>query len=207
MWERAQLGFGGTGRKRKGPCTKQCAWRKHGSCDTRLAEACPPKLWNTVKYSVEDMRPKWSFWKHRAPKMRLAEAQCAHRKHCYPETPLGSHPTSRVSQNVREPHMKTKGFETKRARKLTQTLPRTLPWNFITLGSFCASFFIFFPKIPPFWDLKSTLSSREKATCRGWVLGTVLERVAPQEKRKILCFWRARKGGYHTFRKILHPQK
>ena len=23
-------------RKRKRPCTKQCAWRKHGSCDTRL---------------------------------------------------------------------------------------------------------------------------------------------------------------------------
>ena len=44
------------------------------------------------------MRPKWPFWKHRAPKMRLAEAQCAHWKHCYPETPLGSHPTSRVSQ-------------------------------------------------------------------------------------------------------------
>ena len=44
------------------------------------------------------MRPKGPFWKHRAPKMRLVEAQCAHRKHCYPETPLGSHPTSRVSQ-------------------------------------------------------------------------------------------------------------
>ena len=22
----------------------KCAWQKHGSCDTRLAEACPPKL-------------------------------------------------------------------------------------------------------------------------------------------------------------------
>ena len=41
---------------------------------------------------VEEMRPKWPFWKHRAPKMRLAEAQCAHRKHCYPETPLGRSP-------------------------------------------------------------------------------------------------------------------
>ena len=49
------------------------------------------------EYSVEEMRPKWPFWKHHAPEMRLAEAQCAHRKHCYPETPLGSHPTSRVS--------------------------------------------------------------------------------------------------------------
>ena len=54
MWERRAhdiVGFGSTGRKRKGPCTKQCAWRKHGSCDTCLAEACPPKLWNTVKMS------------------------------------------------------------------------------------------------------------------------------------------------------------
>ena len=98
MWERANVGFGGTGRKRKGPCTKQCAVRKHGLSDTRLAEACPPKLRNTVKYRVEEMRPKWAFWQHRVPKMRLVEAQCAHRKHCYPEIPLGGHPTSRVSQ-------------------------------------------------------------------------------------------------------------
>ena len=34
------------------------------------------------------------------PKMHLAEAHCAHQKHCYPETPLGSHPTSRVSQMI-----------------------------------------------------------------------------------------------------------
>ena len=101
MWEQAHVGFGGRGRKRKRPCTKQCASRwKHGSCDTRLAEARPPKLGNTVKYRVEEMHPKWPFWKHRAPKMRLVEAQCAHRKHCYPETSLGSHPTSRVSQPV-----------------------------------------------------------------------------------------------------------
>ena len=100
MWERAHAGFGGTGRKRKGPCTKQYAWRKHGLWDTRLAEACPPKLRNTVKYRVEEMRPKWPFWKQRAPKMRLVEAQCAHRKHCYPEIPLGGHPTSRVSQFI-----------------------------------------------------------------------------------------------------------
>ena len=60
MWD-----LGGTGRKSKGPCTKQCAWRKHGSCDTRLAEAYPPKLWNTVKYTVEELRPKWPFWRHR----------------------------------------------------------------------------------------------------------------------------------------------
>ena len=97
MWD-----LGGRGRERKGPCTKQYAWRKHGSSDARLAEACPPKLRNTVKYRVEEMRPKWPFWKHHAPKMRLVEAQCAHRKHCSPEIPLGSHPTSRVSPNIAE---------------------------------------------------------------------------------------------------------
>ena len=43
---------------------------------------------------------------------------------------------------------------------------------------------IFFPQILSFWDLRSTLSSREKATSRGWVLGTVLDGVAPQEKKE-----------------------
>ena len=65
------------------------------------------------------------------------------------------------------------------------------------LRHFCASFFpffvpvhptppqaILFPKIPSFWDFRSTLSSREKATCRGWILGTVLDGVAPQEKKE-----------------------
>ena len=41
------------------------------------------------KYRVEEMLPKWSFWKHRAPKMCLVEAQCAHQKHCYPEPHSG----------------------------------------------------------------------------------------------------------------------
>ena len=53
---------------------------------------------------------------------------------------------------------------------------------------------IFLPKIPPFWDLRSTLSCRAKATCRGWVLGTVLDGVAPKRKRKIPFFLRAKKG-------------
>ena len=137
MWERAQLGFGGTGRKRKGPCTKQCAWRKHGSCDTRLAEACPPKLWNTVKYSVEEMRPKWPFWKHRAPKMRLAEAQCAPWKHCYPETPLGSHPTSRVSQCESwvaggNPKMRKRWLKN---RKLSSAIKVAQEWQKLGFGS------------------------------------------------------------------------
>ena len=33
-------------------------------------EACPPKLWNIVKDRVEEMRPKWPFSKHRAPKIQ-----------------------------------------------------------------------------------------------------------------------------------------
>ena len=92
MWEWAHVGFGHTRRKRTGACTKQCASRKHCSSDTRLAEACAPKHRDTAKYRVEGMRAKWPFW------MRLVEAQCAHRKHCYPEIPLGSHLTSRVSR-------------------------------------------------------------------------------------------------------------
>ena len=52
----------------------------------------------------------------------------------------------------------------------------------------------FFLKIPTFWVLKSTLSCREKATCRGWVLGTVLDGVAPQEKGKILFFFLVQKA-------------
>ena len=67
----------------------------------------------------------------------------------------------------------------------------------------------FLPKIPSFWHLKSTLSSRVKATCKGWVLGTVLDGVAPQEKGKSLFFWRTRKGenmtgrpGYRTMEMI-----
>ena len=72
---------------------------------------------------------------------------------------------------------------------------------------FCASFFsffcpvrpslpqaIFFPKILPFWDLRPTLSRREKATSRGWVLGTVLDEVAPQEKKENPFFWCAKEG-------------
>ena len=43
---------------------------------------------------------------------------------------------------------------------------------------------MFFRKILSFWDLRSALSRRAKATCRGWVLGTVLDGVAPQEKKE-----------------------
>ena len=40
-----------------------------------------------------------------------------------------------IRNNVREPHMKMWGFETKRARLFTRTSPRRLPWNFITILS------------------------------------------------------------------------
>ena len=51
--------------------------------------SAPPKLGSTVKSRVEEICPKWSFWKHRAPKMRLVEAQCAHRKHCSMTSMIG----------------------------------------------------------------------------------------------------------------------
>ena len=40
-----------------------------------------------------------------------------------------------LPDNLKAPHMKMQGFEAKRARKITRTLPRTLPWNFITMLS------------------------------------------------------------------------
>ena len=52
---------------------------------------------------------------------------------------------------------------------------------------------IFSPRIPSFWDLTSTLSRREKGTCRGWVLGTVLDGFAAQEKKENVFFFGARK--------------
>ena len=62
---------------------------------------------------------------------------------------------------------------------------------------------ISFLKIPSCWDLRSTLSSREKATSRGWVLGTVLDGVAPQgEKGKSFLFSLARK--IQSARQLLH---
>ena len=60
MWERVQVGFGSTGKKRKasgkGPCTKQCVWRKHAS--------------QTLKHCKIQSRKD-------APKMAILEAPCA----------------------------------------------------------------------------------------------------------------------------------
>ena len=47
---------------------------------------------------------------------------------------------------------------------------------------------IFFPKLPTFWDLKSTLSCRlnveKRQPAGGWFFGKVLDMVAPQEKKE-----------------------
>ena len=50
---------------------------------------------------------------------------------------------------------------------------------------------IFFPEISFFWELKSTLSSREIAHLHGLGFG---DRVAPQEKRKSSFFLAREKG-------------
>ena len=90
------------------------------------------------------------------------------------------------------------------------------PPTFNSPTFFCASFFPFFffacpahpspgnffPKILSFWDLRSTLSSREKASSRGWVLGTVLEGVRPTGKKGKSFFFLARKKG-----EILGPSR
>ena len=62
MWERAHVGFGGTGRKRKGPCMKQ-AW---------LVRHAPGR-------SMPSQAPKHCKIQSRrdAPKVALLEASCA----------------------------------------------------------------------------------------------------------------------------------
>ena len=67
MWERVHVGFGGTGRKRKGPCTKQCAWRKHGSSNTLPGGSMPPEAPKHCK--LQSRRD--------APQMAILEAPCA----------------------------------------------------------------------------------------------------------------------------------
>ena len=56
-------GAQGTGGSAKTPCTKQCSWRKHCSCDTHLAQACPPKL-----CEIKSRRD--------APRVAILEALC-----------------------------------------------------------------------------------------------------------------------------------
>ena len=50
---------------------------------------------------------------------------------------------------------------------------------------------ISFPKILSFWDLRCTLSSREKATSRGWVLGDGPGRGCPTGKKGRSFFYGA----------------
>ena len=92
MWERAHVGFGGTRSKRKGPCMKQCAWRKPGLCDMHLAEACPPKLRNNVKYRVEEMSPQVVILE--APCAQNAPGRSTMRP---PEALLPPNPTCQIS--------------------------------------------------------------------------------------------------------------
>ena len=68
---------------------------------------------------------KCPFWKHRAPKMPLVEAQCAHQKHCHPETPFGSHPTSWVFQQQQHEVFDWK-FTLACAHELPQNLVRQI---------------------------------------------------------------------------------
>ena len=67
MWERVQVGFGSTGKKRKGPCAKQCAWRKHGSLRHTPGGSMPSQ---TLKHCKIQSRKD-------APKMANLEAPCA----------------------------------------------------------------------------------------------------------------------------------
>ena len=54
---------------------------------------------NRTRQSRVETATLSEFWKHNAPNMRLVEIQCAHLKHCHPETRLGRHPTSLVDAN------------------------------------------------------------------------------------------------------------
>ena len=88
------MGFGAQGGSAKAfVWNNECVWWKHGLCDTCLVQGCIFKVRNAVKYRVE----------------AISEALCARNapgrsamrppKHCYPEIPLGRHPTSRASQS------------------------------------------------------------------------------------------------------------
>ena len=86
MWERVQVEFGSTGKKRKGPCTKQCAWRKHGSCDTPGGSMPSQTLKHCKIQSRKD-----------APKMAILEAPCAQMRH---NVPTGSTATPKPHLGV-----------------------------------------------------------------------------------------------------------
>ena len=77
----AQSGDAGEGLRRLRYETVRMA--KAQMCDMCLAEACRLEL-----------------WKHNAPNMPPVEEQCAHRRHCFPETSLGRRPTSLCSSQT-----------------------------------------------------------------------------------------------------------
>ena len=60
-----------------------------------LSGSMPSWALKHCKFRVAEMHPNRPFWKHGAPNMRPVEVQCADRKHCYLETLVGRHLTSR----------------------------------------------------------------------------------------------------------------
>ena len=55
--------------ERKNPCLFggfPCLFQKKQGKEDQ--GTCPPKLRKPAEYRVEDMRPNWPFFKHRAPK-------------------------------------------------------------------------------------------------------------------------------------------
>ena len=94
MWEWAHVGFGGRRRQRNGPCTKHAPRGSTKHC----------KIYKKGRD---------------APKVAILEAPCAQMPGrsitrppgaLLPETPLGSHPASRVSQSFRSGKSQNESF-------------------------------------------------------------------------------------------------
>ena len=100
--------------------------------------------------------------------MRLVEARCAHQKHCYPETPLGSHPTSRVSQwkqglrssNPRKRRKWRNWRVSLRQRHGLEKARLVLPWTKAK-----AAFFLRFPRTEFNPDLLNPCAWHSNWTC------------------------------------------
>ena len=133
------------------------------------------------------------------------DASCPHHAHMLNPAPCSSRASIKMSMDKQAKAEPNGSLAPKwhHKRKTQKTFP-----NNRGPPLFVHPFFLFFalstppfprqfssPEIPSCWDLRSTLSSRESATRSGWVLGTVLDRVAPQEKKANPFFLgRARKG-------------
>ena len=78
--------------------------------------------------------PKWPFWKHDAPHKRLVEVQCAHRKHCHPETSLGRqyrHPTFQQDQiaHLQSSHRQLHPSIFRKRRGVQKSMGNKVPWK------------------------------------------------------------------------------